>query len=140
MIESLFVVSLPRSLSSFLYHVSCAALKLDSPSWTSDGEIMNAERFAFCREAEETGWPKFTQAGDSGGLDSRLKDYLDQVTVKGGFGYKDVIQPFVVSDWLPSTGPEGPQDSPQSGRRGFFDVESSMVLPRNRCESDSAER
>ena len=101
--DSLFVISLPRSLSSFVYHVSRAALGLKNPSWTSDGEVLNAERFVLCREPEETGWPKYTQPSEPDGLNARLSDFLDQVTVRNGFAYKDVIQPFVVSKWLPST-------------------------------------
>ena len=41
---SLFVVSLPRSLSSFLYVAAARAIGLAEPAWTSDGEILNRDR------------------------------------------------------------------------------------------------
>ena len=44
--ESLFVLSLPRSLSTLLYHAAREAMTLCEPAWTSDGEILNADRYA----------------------------------------------------------------------------------------------
>src|SRR5262249_60485426 len=41
---SLFVVSLPRSLSSLLYVAAARAIGLSEPPWTSDGEILNRDR------------------------------------------------------------------------------------------------
>ena len=43
---SLFVVSLPRSLSTVTYHAARRALGLAEPTWTTDGEILNLRRFA----------------------------------------------------------------------------------------------
>ena len=42
--RSLFVVSLPRSLSSLLYVAASRALGLAEPGWTTDGEILNRDR------------------------------------------------------------------------------------------------
>ena len=100
---SLFLASLPKSLSSFTYHVCRRALDLREPSWTSDGEILNPERFVFCREPEETGWPKYVPPEPNPLLFGQLTDFLGQITSGEDSIYKDVIQPFVVSRWLPES-------------------------------------
>ena len=43
-LSSLFVVSLPRSLSSLLYVAAARAIGLSQPAWTSDGETLNRDR------------------------------------------------------------------------------------------------
>lgn len=98
--RSLFVVSLPRSLSSHVYHHARRALRLAEPVWTSDGELLNLDRFAL-------------GPGDGRGLKycdrryrpqafEQVRAFLAQTVARRGFAYKDVVQPFVVSDWLPA--------------------------------------
>jgi hypothetical protein len=96
--RSLFIVSLPRSLSSFTFQVCRIVLGLEEPVWTSDGEILNLDRFAFA-QAEGAGW-KFKPGGTSDSCFERMKRFLDQAVAPEGFIYKDVVQPFLVSDWL----------------------------------------
>ncbi len=103
MATSLFIVALPKSLSSFTYHVCRRALNLREPSWTSDGEILNPERCVFSREPHETGWPKYVPPESTPLLFSQLTDFLEQIASPKGFIYKDVIQPFVVTQWLPNS-------------------------------------
>ena len=94
---SLFVIALPRSLSSFTYHVARAALGLAEPVWTSDGEVLNNDRFAHYGGPAHDDGRKFTRDGPTA---RQLWAFLDQVVQPVGFAYKDVVQPFVVSRWL----------------------------------------
>ena len=101
--NSLFIVSLPRSMSSLTYHIARTVLGLNFPSWTSDGEIMNVDRYAFFSGPTHDTGIKFTVKENDPALFQTMTDFLNQVTVSNGFAYKDVIQPFVVSEWLKST-------------------------------------
>jgi len=98
--DSLFIVSLPRSLSSLVYQLSCKALALKQPSWTSDGEIMNVDRYLLYPGPRVDTSIKFVAKKNSPKIFRSATDYLDQVTMKTGFGYKDVVHPFVMSAWL----------------------------------------
>ena len=97
---SLFVLSLPRSFSSVTYQLASHAVGLTQPIWTSDGELLNSDRFAFCRHDYDPARPKYvTREGDPQLFDG-LTAFLDQVCQAEGFAYKDVIQPFVLAEWL----------------------------------------
>lgn len=100
--RSLFLVSLPRSLSSLLYQKIRPALGLREPVWTSDGEILNLHRFAHLPPGCDLEGLRFTPPGHA--HFDRLTAFLDQATVREGFFYKDVVQPFVVAHWLPASG------------------------------------
>ncbi len=102
--RSLFVVSLPRSLSSLLYQTLQRTLGLADPVWTSDGEILNLHRFAHLPEGLEIEGLRFTVRSHDPERFDRLVSFLDQATVREGFIYKDVVQPFVVARWLPGSG------------------------------------
>lgn len=103
--RSLFLVSLPRSLSSLLYQRIRPALGLAEPVWTSDGEILNLHRFAHLPPGCDLEGLRFTPPGPSeNNRFDRLLAFLDQATVREGFFYKDVVQPFVVARWLPASG------------------------------------
>jgi hypothetical protein len=101
--NSLFVISLPRSLSSLTYYIARMALGLKAPSWTSDGEIMNVDRFALYPGPSEDTSVKFLVKENNPDLFERAMDFLDQAAVRSGFAYKDVVHPFVVSEWLKSS-------------------------------------
>jgi hypothetical protein len=104
-LRSLFLVSLPRSLSSLLYQRIRPALGLAEPVWTSDGEILNLHRFAHLPPGCDLEGLRFTPPGPSeDDRFDRLTAFLDQATVREGFFYKDVVQPFVVARWLPASG------------------------------------
>jgi hypothetical protein len=104
-LRSLFLVSLPRSLSSLLYQRIRPALGLKEPVWTSDGEILNLHRFAHLPPGCDLEGLRFTPPDRSGDdRFDRLTAFLDQATVPEGFFYKDVVQPFVVARWLPASG------------------------------------
>ena len=98
--SSLFVVSLPRSLSSMTYYIARVVLGLNAPSWTSDGEILNIDRYALYPGPSHDTSIKFLLKEKNEALFQVAIDFLDQATVPAGFAYKDVIQPFVVSEWL----------------------------------------
>jgi hypothetical protein len=95
--RSLFILSLPRSLSSRVYHAVREALDLAQPAWTSDGEILNYERSVF--HTGIGGAAKFTREEK---IDRflRIQAFLAQVTAAHGFIYKDVVQPFAAARWL----------------------------------------
>lgn len=95
--SSLFILSLPRSLSSLVHGACCHALALRSPAWTSDGEVMNVERSIFL--SDRTLCAKYTLPKLSH-LFGPATDFLEEVIQPQGFCYKDVTQPFVTSAWL----------------------------------------
>ncbi|HYG82328.1 MAG TPA: hypothetical protein VD861_18165 [Pyrinomonadaceae bacterium] len=98
--NSLFIISLPRSFSSETYRVSQTALGLSPPSWTTDGEILNLDRYSlFPGPIHDTGI-KFVAREREPQLFRRVTDFLEQVVKPAGFIYKDVVNPFVVSEWL----------------------------------------
>ena len=100
---SLFVVSLPRSLSTKVYHVACKALGLSKPTWTSDGEILNVDRFSMYGGPNRDACRKFISESREPCLFRESTDFLDSVVQPYGYAYKDVVQPFVVSDWIRNT-------------------------------------
>ena len=102
--SSLFIVSLPRSLSSITYYIARVVLGLNAPSWTSDGEILNVDRYALYPGPTHDTSVKFLLKEKNAALFQIAIDFLDQATVPTGFAYKDVVQPFVVSEWLRSNG------------------------------------
>ena len=100
--RSLFLVSLPRSLSSLLYQRIRPALSLEEPVWTTDGEVLNLHRFAHLPDGLDLEGLRFTPPEHE--RFGRLTAFLDQAAQREGFFYKDVVQPFVVASWLPTSG------------------------------------
>ena len=100
--NSLLVVSLPRSLSSYVYELCRLSLGFHEPSWSSDGEILNPERFSGnTRQTAPSFIPYATPEIDAQSFDHALT-FLASHVEKAGFVYKDVSQPFVVRQWLQS--------------------------------------
>ena len=60
-IPSLFIVSLPRSFSSYVYALARGALMLQEPTFTTFGEILNFERFPDYDPIDGTLWRWFTR-------------------------------------------------------------------------------
>lgn len=100
--QSLFIISLPRSLSSMTYAAIQRALGLKAPSWTSDGEILNLDRYIQLTEPVQDLGAKFTLKERDPKRFNALLELLDQVAAPVGFAYKDVVEPFVVAEWLRS--------------------------------------
>jgi hypothetical protein len=98
--SSLFVLSLPRSLSTLVYNVSSSAVGLKTPSWTTDGEILNVDRFAFLPKAQSDLGSKFLLEQRDEKRFRAISDFLTQCVSTEGFAYKDVIHPFLVAKWL----------------------------------------
>jgi hypothetical protein len=97
--RSLFVVSLPRSLSSLLYGAAARAVGLAEPSWTSDGEILNRDRVPRRLQGLAPADERFTLLGSAPDVFARMTSYLDRAASRQGFAYKDVVQPFVIGGW-----------------------------------------
>ena len=97
---SLFILSLPRSLSSFLYHRIRATLNAQEPSWTTDGELLNNDRFVFYQGKREDESLKFTEQEKAPEDFARMLSFLEEASVASNYVYKDVIQPFVMTHWL----------------------------------------
>ena len=100
-LDSLFVVALPRSLSSIIYQAARRCLALQEPRWTSDGEFLNADRFVLIPASPDVG-QKYITRGSDGALFPRISEFADQIVVPRGFAYKDVVQPFLIQQWLKS--------------------------------------
>lgn len=96
---SLFVVSLPRSLSSLLYVAATQAIRLAEPSWTSDGEILNRDRMPRRLQGLAPTEERFTLLGSAPDIFGDMTGYLDRTALRQGFAYKDVVQPFVLGGW-----------------------------------------
>jgi hypothetical protein len=98
-LRSLFVVSLPRSLSSLLYVVAARAIGLTEPSWTSDGEILNRDRVPRRLQSLAPADERFTLLGSAPDVFAGMTSYLDRSALREGCAYKDVVQPFVIGGW-----------------------------------------
>jgi hypothetical protein len=98
-LRSLFVVSLPRSLSSLLYVAAAHAVGLAEPAWTSDGEILNRDRVPRRRQCLAPADERFTLLGSAPEVFAGMTSYLDTTALRQGFAYKDVVQPFVLGGW-----------------------------------------
>jgi len=85
------------------YYIARVVLGLNAPSWTSDGEILNIDRYALYPGPGHDTSIKFLLKEKNAALFQVAIDFLDQATVPAGFAYKDVVQPFVVSEWLRSS-------------------------------------
>ncbi len=96
-LPSLFVVALPRSLSTWVFESARACLQLRSPSWTSAGEILNVGRWAML--SQDSDGDRFTQERDAVRFE-RWSCFLDTVVRPCDHAYKDVVQPFVTAHWL----------------------------------------
>jgi len=96
---SLFVVSLPRSLSSLLYVAAADAIGLAEPTWTSDGEILNRDRVPRRLQSRAPADERFTLLGSAPDAFASMTNYLDRAAQRRGFAYKDVVQPFVLGGW-----------------------------------------
>jgi len=96
---SLFVVSLPRSLSSLLYVAAARAIGLAEPAWTSDGEILNRDRVPRRLQRLAPADERFTLLGSAPEAFESMTSYLDHAALRQGFAYKDVVQPFVIGGW-----------------------------------------
>ena len=96
---SLFVVSLPRSLSSLLYVAAARAIGLAEPMWTSDGEILNRDRVPRRKQSLAPADERFTLLGSAPDVFASMTTYLDGAALRRGFAYKDVVQPFVIGGW-----------------------------------------
>jgi hypothetical protein len=98
-LRSLFVVSLPRSLSSLLYVAAAGAIGLAEPTWTSDGEILNRDRVPRRLQTLAPADERFTLLGSAPDSFASMTSYLDHAALRQGFAYKDVVQPFVIGGW-----------------------------------------
>ena len=96
---SLFVVSLPRSLSSLLYVAAARAIGLEEPTWTSDGEILNRDRVPRRLQCLAPADERFILLGSAPDVFASMTSYLDRTALRQGFAYKDVVQPFVIGGW-----------------------------------------
>jgi hypothetical protein len=97
--RSLFVVSLPRSLSSLLFVAAARATGLVEPTWTSDGEILNRDRVPRRLQTLAPADERFTLLGSAPDAFASMTSYLDGAAQRQGFAYKDVVQPFVIGGW-----------------------------------------
>lgn len=103
-LPSLFVVSLPRSLSTLIYHAVRQSVGLAEPIWTSDGEIMNLDRFALMPAPARDFGRKFLRRDTDPEVYVEAMAFLNHTVVPTGHGYKDVVQPFLMAEWMKTSG------------------------------------
>jgi hypothetical protein len=99
-LPSIFIVSLPRSLSTLIHGVVRGALGLQEPRWTTAGEILNVDRFVFLPNDDIEIGRKYISETFNPAIFGKMIQFMDQVVSLTGFAYKDVVQPFVVTEWL----------------------------------------
>ena len=100
-LPSLFVVSLPRSFSSYAYLLARSALWMREPRFTTFGEILNFGRFDKSYAPSQGTLPSFFIRQDrEPAAFHQSTAFLDRVVGAHGFAYKDVVQPFIVAAWL----------------------------------------
>jgi len=100
-LPSLFIVSLPRSFSSYAYLLARSALLMREPRFTTFGEILNFGRFEKSYAPSEGTLPSFFIRQDrEPAAFHQGTAFLDRVVETCGFAYKDVVQPFVIAAWL----------------------------------------
>ena len=92
-------MSLPRSLSSKIYQISYKAIGLKTPQWSSSGEILNPERFLFNNQKKNCD-TEFSRKESNIHIFNACSNFLHDVVKTKGYCYKDVIQPFIISDYL----------------------------------------
>ena len=97
--RSLFIVSLPRSLSTVIHYQCSLALRLRAPAWVDGGEVLNPDRNFIFPASSANEADKFTRPEEIVRF-AQLTEFLDDVINPHGCVYKDVVQPFVVSQWL----------------------------------------
>ncbi len=95
--RSLFITSLPRSFTTAVYRYSVKALGLKEPSWTTDGEILNARHLVMASPTLNDE-PRFTTLTKEPQIFERLKSFANEVVIQNGYIYKDVVQPFVAAE------------------------------------------
>jgi hypothetical protein len=98
--KSLFVVSLPRSLSTVVYHVARLALGLKEPVWTSDGEVLNYDRFTLRDGPAHDVGAKYVRQEKEPLLFQQLLTFAGDTLKREDVAYKDVVQPFLLSTFL----------------------------------------
>ena len=98
-IRSLFIISLPRSLSTLINYHCRVALQLRSPGWADAGEVLNPDRILVSSGRLGNEAVKFTPPEQVLRF-ARLSEFLGDVINLHDCVYKDVVQPFVVSQWL----------------------------------------
>ncbi|GAA4802166.1 hypothetical protein [Lysobacter hankyongensis] len=121
---SLFVVALPRSLSTAIFERARSALSLAAPVWTSAGEILNSGRWRML--AREDDGDRFTTAHEVARFEHWTR-FLDDVVQPHGRAYKDVVQPFVCARWLAQAQMRGHAPRVLRVRRPLADVAWSML-------------
>ncbi len=121
---SLFVVALPRSLSTAIFERARSALSLAAPAWTSAGEILNSGRWRML--AREDDGDRFTTTHEVARFEQWTR-FLDDVVHPRGRAYKDVVQPFVCARWLAQAQTLGHAPRVLRVRRPLADVAWSML-------------
>lgn len=98
-IRSLFVVSLPRSLSTLIHYQCSLILRLKSPAWADAGEVLNPDRILIASGGLGSNADKFIRPEQAVRF-ATLTEFLNDLINPYDCVYKDVVQPFVVSQWL----------------------------------------
>jgi hypothetical protein len=99
-LPSLFVVGLPRSLSTLVYLRARRALGLAEPGWTGAGEVLNLDRCVLHGGPRFDESRKFLTPAQHPADVAAIGGLLDALVQPAGMAYKDVVQPFATAAWL----------------------------------------
>lgn len=98
-VPSLFVLSLPRSLSTVVYGAARRSLGLRQPAWVTGGEILNVDRARRFRRRPELRAERYATGSREPEAFASFLGVLEDETSRLDFAYKDVVNPFVVTAW-----------------------------------------
>ena len=98
--RSLFILSLPRSLSSNIQRSVTQTGFLKNPFWTSSGEILNLDRLKSVVARKKNEKSHYLTISSGADRYQELLNYLDESVFERGYVFKDVVQPFVITQWL----------------------------------------
>lgn len=105
-VRSLVILSLPLSLSSLIFEACGRLLGLTAAPGTSSGEILNPDRMAAYRSRTDLGMARYVTRDRFPSAFARAFGILDELIQHENYVYKDVLQPFVFSEWLRSRTPD----------------------------------
>ncbi|MEL7146119.1 MAG: hypothetical protein AAFO69_07100 [Bacteroidota bacterium] len=75
-------------------------IRHNSPGWTSSGEITNSDRFSPEEHQKHGSIPKFLRGDQNLEMAKKVRRLLDLNIKPQEYVYKDVVQPFLVTEWL----------------------------------------
>jgi len=98
--RSLFILSLPRSLSSQTYEWVRRSTRLKTPRWCTDGEFLNVDRYVHLAEGSDDSGLKLMRPDVHAIKFREMYTFAEEIVREEGYVYKDVVQPYLMRSFL----------------------------------------